>query len=128
MRSQERVPRRPGADLHGEFVVAPRPADVAAGSRRGRGSTTDLPGRDKCNGGAAKRSIHVRLLPGAGAGENLVTHLAKGDPEVEAGRGEMFQQGGGEWAVRALAVVRRRSGLGREGNEGIRHGRLDATR
>jgi hypothetical protein len=75
---------------------------------------------------SAQRAIDKWLLPALGCGPYLITHPAERNADVEAGRRQMFEQGGSERAVVAGPVVGRRALLRGERNQCVRRGRVDS--
>ena len=103
MKVEKHIPGIDGRAALEQFVVAPR-LGVAINRYFGR--------RNERDRAAAERTVDERLLPVRGCFQHIVADLAERNSQVEAGRGEMVEQRGGEWTVLAVSVERRRSCLG----------------
>jgi len=72
-----------------------------------------------------ERTVDERLLPACRHLQDIVPDPPEGQPHVETGHGEILQHRRRERTVLAVAIIRRRAGLRRIGDQGIGAGRLD---
>ena len=115
---EEEIPRFPGADALGQFIVRPdRLTGIAGRGDRGRGDQREIL--------AAERTVDERLLPVACGLQHLVAGETERFAQVEPGFRQILDQCGRERAVLAVAIGCRRSGLCRKRNQGVGATRID---
>src|SRR5204863_9613418 len=84
------VPGLLGADLCGEFVIAPR-RGFRIERRLGLGHQ-----RDRL---AAERTVNKRLLPAVRSFQHVIPDAAERDAEIKPWSGDVLQERGRKWAM-----------------------------